>query len=387
MTTPLIVSFGQRKTIMCTLPFVIVAWVTHAVTPNVWLLQVTRALLGISQGIHSYCLFTYVVEITHSKYRSTFCGAIDLVRQSGLLFIFCVGSSALHWRQVALIAAFSGTIIPFVIFLFIPDSPRWLAVQNRIEDADKALVFFRGKKYDTKSELSHITTQLSESNVANDVLSQLGLIVKDRSILKRVLIMTYFSAANRLNGNVVIVSYSAMIFKAVPSSIDEYSSTIMIGVARVLAVLSYGIISMKLGRKTLATVPIFICGVCMIGMGTLSFLGKKGYNLPILLWLPLILMMIYVFSICFSVSILNLYRSELIPNSVRQVVGPCITIMAIFSFLTTYFFQTMIEYFGMYGTFWTFGINCIVSALMAYILLPETKGKSLEEIDDAFRGK
>ena len=387
ITGPLIVWLGQRKVLLCAIPLFMASWLAHAFAPYVWLLQLSRATLGLCLGVYSFSIFTYTVEITHPKYRSISCGFIDCLRQTGMLFIYAVGSSRLHWRSVALVCAFSSTIVPFCLFLFLPDSPRWLALHNRNKEAKKALVFYRGKNFDTDSELNHITIQLQETKGSDSALTQFKMIINDKSILKRVLIIILILSISQFTGNIIIVSYTTIVFQSLPTSLNEYHSSIMIAVIRFIAVFCYTVSSAKLGRKKLAVIPVFICGIMLISTGSISYLSKQGYDLENIGWLPLIMMVVFVFFVCFNVSVLNIYRNELLPNSVRPVAGACISPIALVSFVVLYFFPTVKNLIGIHGLFWAFGINCICMSILSYFLLPETKGKSLEEIDDFFRGR
>ena len=384
---PLIVSLGQRKTLLSVSPIMMGAWLIHSFSPNIMTLQISRTVIGFFQGITSFCVFSYTAEISHSKFRSIFCALIDVFSTLGVLFVFVIGGATnLHWRDVAMVCAFPGTLIPFFLLLCVHDSPRWLAVQKRFDDAQKALKFFRGEKYDINSELNHIKSQLEENTNKDSVFVQFKILIKDKSIQKRVLLLSYLLGTTNFTGNVVMVSYAVVIFKSMKSSLNAYSSAILIGICRVIAVVIYASTSNKIGRKNLAIFVSSMSTFTMFAIGLFVFLSESGHDMSVVFWLPPILTVVFVFCSSIYISITNLYRNELIPNSIRPVGGACMSVTFYgFCFFILYFYQDIVDHIGLYGTFFLFGLNNLINTIVSYLALPETKGESLEEIDDKFR--
>ena len=379
----MLVWFGQRKITIAVLPLSLISWLGHTYAPNAWFLKASRALLGFCQGMYFYCAYTFAAEITHPNYRSILCGMIDCFIQLGFLFVFTIGSTGLHWRTVATICGFSSTVVPFIIFIFLHDSPRWLISKNKYDDAKQALIFYRGDQYDVETELKHITDQLTSQS---GFMTQLKAI-NDKSILKRLLILGYFTISEKFTGNMILVTFAAIIFKSVNPSGNENTSTIMIGLVKVASVFIYAYLSTRIGRKIFITIPLLGCGLFMLGLSAFTYFEETGSDITAINWLPIVLIMMFISFTCLGTPAINLYRSEILPNNVRNVALSYLSVIHYLSqFLILYYFNTMTYHIRFYGCFALFGVNCLIMSIVAQIVLPETKGKSLEEIDDYFRG-
>ncbi|KAK3862926.1 hypothetical protein Pcinc_031248 [Petrolisthes cinctipes] len=139
----LMVRFGQRVTLVFVLPLSFLIWITLYLASTVWLILTVRFLQGVCLSLMSSSTTTYVAEYSHSNYRGRFMACLEMFRQVGSLITFLLGCTTLTWRQIALIYGLANTIVPFLALLYLPNSPRWLAMRGRKQEAHNALIFFR----------------------------------------------------------------------------------------------------------------------------------------------------------------------------------------------------------------------------------------------------
>ncbi|KAK8377689.1 hypothetical protein O3P69_013971 [Scylla paramamosain] len=158
LSWPLLVRLGQRKTLLVGLPFSLLAWFTLAFSPTTWLLQMARFILGLTMSMLTPAANLYLLEISHRKIRGRLLGTMTLSRNLGGLVVTLIGSLPLSWRQVGLLCSIF-SVLPILGVFFLPNSPRWLITQNRMDEAHSALVFFRKTTYDPLPELHDITEQ------------------------------------------------------------------------------------------------------------------------------------------------------------------------------------------------------------------------------------
>ncbi|XP_045101475.1 sugar transporter ERD6-like 9 [Portunus trituberculatus] len=164
LSWPLLVRLGQRRTLLFGLPFSLLAWFTLVFSPTTWVLQLARFILGLTMSMLTPAANLYLLEISHRKIRGRLLGTMTLSRNLGSLVVTLVGSLSLSWRYVGLLCS-TFSVLPILGVFFLPNSPRWLITQNRMDEAYSALVFFRKADYDPLPELHAITEQVESKFV------------------------------------------------------------------------------------------------------------------------------------------------------------------------------------------------------------------------------
>ena len=310
---------------------------------------------------------------------------IDLFRQLGFLFVYVVGSSGISWRQTSLLCGCVTTVVPFVAFWFLPNSPRWLATKSRLPEARSSLKFYRGEEYKIDQELDDITKQLKPLAKDNSVTKQFEMLRQD-SVMKRMFLLVFMFFAYQFTGNFSMIVFSVTIFQSVESRIDSYMSTIIVGFVRVFGVAFYIMVADKIGRRKLLLVSLALSSVAIAVMGGFFFAPSLGYDVSYVDWLPLLAMAVFVFFTCVAEPTLILLRSELLPTSVRAL-GVSIIYIFFFSgaFLVSFLFPLMVDSIGSHGTFWTYALSGVLMTIVGGLFIPETQGKSLEEIESSYR--
>lgn len=378
------VRLGQRVTLLMALPLSFASWISLALAPSVWMVLAARACQGLALSFMASSSSTYVAEVAHSSIRGRLVAIMDLCRQMGSLLIYCLGISSLTWRQVAMTTAFVNTILPFLGFLVLPNSPRWLATRNRTDDARRALTFFRGHNYDVDEELQAIISQLQKSaGKQMNVLQQLRQL-REPAILRYVVTMSFVLFIVHFNGSSIIPAYVVIIMNSAQVQMSSYLAAIAVCITKIAGTFCLGLVIDRVNRKPLFTTTSFICAASMSILGSFFFDQIHGRHFQHLEWLPVLCLAIYAF---FSASpVLSLLRSELFPTAVRSIVVPILyTTFFVGAFLALQTYPYIVGALGPHGAFWLFtGCNLILIMIVG-LTIPETRGKTLEQITEIQR--
>ncbi|XP_014469890.1 PREDICTED: facilitated trehalose transporter Tret1-like [Dinoponera quadriceps] len=381
---PCIEYLGRRNTILSTaFPF-IGSWLLIALAQNVAMVLVGRAICGFSVGVASLSLPVYLGETIHAEVRGTLGLMPTVFGNGGILICYTLGM-CLNWRNLALVGACLPILFLILMFL-IPETPRWYISKGKTKEAQKSLQWLRGKDADITEELTMIEKihVESEQNASQRTILEL---LKSTN-LKPLLISLGLMLFQQMSGINAVIFYTVQIFQDAGSTIDENLSTIIIGLVNLISTFVAAFTIDKVGRKVL----LYISGGAMVL--TLSILGGHfyvkscGVDVTAFGWLPLVSLIVYVigFSLGFG-PIPWLMMGEILPAKIRSSAASIATAFNwMCTFIITKTFEDIITVVDTHGTFWLFGAMVIVGIIFVIISVPETRGKSLEEIEMSFTG-
>ncbi|XP_015435420.1 PREDICTED: facilitated trehalose transporter Tret1 [Dufourea novaeangliae] len=382
---PCIEYLGRRNTILATaLPF-IAAWLFIALASNVAMVLVGRALCGFCVGIASLSLPVYLGETIQAEVRGTLGLLPTAFGNTGILICFVAGMY-MSWRNLALLGA--ALPIPFMILMFaIPETPRWYISKGKTKRARKSLQWLRGKDTDITEELTAVEKLHvdSERNVSQGAFMELF----KKNHLKPLLISLGLMFFQQLSGINAVIFYTVQIFKDAGSSIDENISTIIVGIVNFISTFVAAAVIDKLGRKMLLYISAVSMCLTLFTFGAF-FYAKDAAKADVSAfgWIPLLSLIVYVigFSLGFG-PIPWLMMGEILPVRIR---GSAASVATAFNwtctFVVTKSYEDIVSVFGAYGTFWLFGTIVLVGFVFVIVCVPETRGRSLEEIEKRFTG-
>ncbi|KAL4377656.1 hypothetical protein GQ457_02G035440 [Hibiscus cannabinus] len=364
---------GRKLTMWILNLFYISGWLAIAFAKVPWLLDLGRLLLGFTNGISGYLAPIYIAEITTKNVRGRFSSIVPLMVCWGLSFMYVVGSFV-HWRTLALIATIPG-ILQLLLLFFIPESPRWLAKVGRDKELEAALLSLRGDKADISDE----ATEIKDFVQSLKSFSKEGILdIFQKKYVRPLLIVVGMLVLMNLGGVNAFAYYSGVIF--VSSGISSMVGLITLAaVQTVTGILGTTLID-KLGRRPLLLVSS--AGLCFSSFLTgLSFLLKEFHwwdqGSPIFALTGLLMYMgMYVL----GTGMPFLLLSELFPINVKGSAGSlCNFISNITGLFVAYYFNFLIEW-NSAGIFFIFSAFCFANFVLTATMVPETKGRTLEEI-------
>ncbi len=345
---------GRKKTMLISALLFSISAIGCAVSQDFTQLVIFRIVGGFGIGIVSIVSPVYISEVSPAEVRGTMVSLYQLFITIGFLLAYLANylilkgtSMADYWRPML-----GAEAIPDILFLvlifFIPESPRWLAV--------------RGEREDKSEEWKAL---------------------REPGILKAVLIGSAIAILGQFMGVNAVLYYGPKIF-ADAGFEDPLFSTVLVGVVNMLTtVIALAIID-KVGRKQLVWWGVGGMIFCLLMIG-LYFLPAT--SLPT--WFMLTFFLLYVFCTAISISaVVFVLLSEMYPNRVR---GLAMSIAGFALWVGTYLIGQltpwMLETLTPAGTFFLFAFMCIPYLWIMYRHVPNTTGKTLEEIEEYWRSK
>lgn len=388
--------FGRKKPLVLTAILFVLSALGCAVMPSLFWVIAFRLIGGIGIGIASNVVPLYISEIAPSAIRGRLVTYYQFAITFGILVAYLSNAALLNasanntelspgiltylfseqvWRGMLGVG-----ILPALVFLigvfFIPESPRWLIQKGRIEEG----VSIISRITNRSKEAVQIEQSKQQNKQENGSYKELFAPGMRKALLIGVL-LPLFSQFSGINA---IIYYGPTILSNAGISLsNSLISQVIFGVANMLFTLvaiwkvdSWGRRPLYLYGTAGATLTLVLTGFCFYVGATTS------------IWL---LISVLAFLACFAFSIGPLkfvVASEIFPNAIRgRALAICIMVMWVADTIVGQLTPILLAEVGSAGTFWFFGFFCMVAFIAVFKLLPETKGKSLEQIESDWKDK
>lgn len=370
--------YGRKKVLMAAALLFFVSAVVSAAAQSLAVFVVARVLGGLAVGVASILSPMYIAELAPAKYRGTLVSLNQLAVVIGILVAFfsnylLVDTGLNNWRWMLLVIAGPAVLLFFSLF-FVPESPRWLVARGENDRALSVLVKTSGDTL-AKTELKEIEKTLK--NQDESTFREL-LAPKIRPLLMIGVLLAVFQQITGIN---TIMYYAPKIFANVGQSNDSaLLQTILIGGTNLVFTLVAMALIDRFGRKVLIVTGSAGMMLMLAGLSALYFAGQtSGIG---------VLIMILGYIAFFAASLgpaLWVMAAELFPNRLRSK-GMSVAIIALWIACTvvTIVFPVMLEKLSGGITFLIFALICLVNLLFVIKYVPETKGKTLEELEQEF---
>ncbi|RKR80145.1 sugar porter (SP) family MFS transporter [Mucilaginibacter gracilis] len=369
--------FGRKNTLYFVAAAYLLSSLGTALADNWYIFLAFRFLGGLGVGASSVTAPIYISEVSPADRRGRLVGLFQFNVVLGILvsylsnYLISQGGEA-SWRWMLGVQAFPALIF-LVLIRFIPESPRWLILKKG--DMDKALRILRViNPLNCEDELIAIQNSKLESDQSansNNLFSG--------QFKTPVMLAVLFAFFNQVSGINAIIYYAPRIFEmAGLGAHSSLLSTVGIGIINfIFTLLAINIID-KVGRKLLMVIGSFGLIAALFMVSFTFYQGNfNGFAIPIY-------MMIFIAFFAFSQgAVIWVFISEIFPNQVRakgQTLGSSThwIMAAIIAFSFPYFAEKL----GGTITFSFFGTMMVLQLIFVWRLMPETKGKSLEQIED-----
>ena len=376
--------FGRKRILITTAVFFAVSAVGSAIPNDLSLFVIARFIGGVGVGAASMLSPMYISEIAPADKRGMLVTLYQLAIVIGINLIYFVnlmiaGSGDELWNiNVGWRYMLGSEIIPAGLFLlalfFVPESPRWLASKGRNKESLDILNKVNGESR-ANSMLREITETLNEEKGTVRKLFAPGL----RTAMIVGIFLALFSQITGINA---IIYYAPDIFKSVGFGAESaLFQTVIIGIVNTLFTFVALKFIDKAGRRTLLLWGISGMIICLAGVGIIFQFGFSSG--------PLLLVFILGFIASFASSLGPIpwvLISEIFPTKTRGI-AMSFAIFAIWIgvMLVTQFTPVLLDSFGGATTFFVFMTNSIILLIFTIKMIPETKGKTLEEIERNWR--
>ncbi|MCX6334536.1 MAG: sugar porter family MFS transporter [Bacteroidia bacterium] len=389
--------YGRKKLLLLSAALFIIASMGTGSADSFAAFIIFRITGGIGIGLASNLSPMYIAEITPGSVRGRFVSLNQLTIVVGIL-----AAQLINWRIARPVSAestvsdilvswngqmgwrwmFYACTVPaglfFILMWFVPESPRWLAKKpdNNLK-AQKILSRIGGDEY-AACELASIKESLNASSEKADLR-----FLKKPGISRLLIIGIIIAIFQQWCGINVIFNYAQEIFSNAGYSVSDILFNIVITGSVNLIFTFIGMFAVdRLGRKALMLIGAGGLAVIFAIIGSMYFFHIQG--------IPLLIMVVIAIA-CYAMTLAPVtwvLLSEIFPNRIRGFAMSVAT-FALWAacFVLTYTFPILNQVLKASGTFWIYGFICILGFWFILKKLPETKGKSLEEIENELTGK
>ncbi len=367
--------FGRKKVLLLSALFFTVSAIWCSLARTAADLVCGRLVGGLGIGIASLNSPLYIAEVSPPRIRGRLVALQQLAIVLGILAAFSTNTLVLHtaltdaakWRWMFAIGVFPAAVF-LLLILSVPESPRWLTKQGFPQRARGILIRIAGEQ-EADAEMAQISEAIAHEGATLGDLLKPGF----RQALVVGVTLMIFTQVTGINA---IMYYAPEVFKQAGSEASAaFNDTVWVGLTNlVFTLLSMAFVD-KLGRKLLLLIGVTCMGFSLLLVGYAFHIHASGTGV-------LVAVLAYVASFAFSMGVVGwVLISEIYPTRTRgramaiatgAVWGAC--------FLVSQTFPIFKE-ISLAGTFWGYAGMCAVAVVFVYFWVPETKGRSLEEIE------
>ncbi|XP_076647267.1 facilitated trehalose transporter Tret1 isoform X2 [Halictus rubicundus] len=387
--------FGRKRCLMLSSVFFIIGWIIVLFATTVEALYISRIILGIGVGISYTANPMYISEVSDVNIRGAL-GTLTAVNVfTGSLLACSIGP----WVSYRVLAAILLTIpILFILcFVWFPETPHFLAAKGCKTEASKSLAFFKGihdindatrelylvvrvSSDSHKSRLSVNSTQ-STKTIKHTWLARLKTMRLPNN-LKALNIILGLVAAQQLSGNFSTMQYLQVLFEKASVGINSNLATIL--------VLAVGLVSGGLatatvegaGRRPLLMISSLGSFITLAVLAIYLMLEARDIDVSAVNFLSVV--DVIAFQIAYQIglgTLTNALIGELFASEVKGIAGAIITVFdGILGFTVSKLYQVIGDSLGSHTVYFFFSISCFLAFLMVMFFVPETKGKTYNEI-------
>ncbi|XP_076057378.1 facilitated trehalose transporter Tret1-like [Oratosquilla oratoria] len=351
-------------------------WLVMALSESLPWLYVGRVITGGIALMLPTIAQPLVAEFSQPEIRGFVSALPEVFLSLGLLLAY-VFARFLTWQVTTLLCGLF--LLPVMsLILFVPESPYWLLRRGREKDAARALSRLRSENHSAEEELSSMRQAPLQPQMS---LMQQWRLLFAHGNYRPVLLLVLIFVLRELGGAMVIFMYAAYFFEMADTTLDPFTTTVLLGVTRLIATIVSAVIIDRTGRRPLLMASAMVCAIAMGGAA--AALHTDPENLA---WLSLTCVLIYVFSYGLGVGPAPwILIGELLPTPVRLLGASVVTcVFAILMFIMTHVFPDVIAAVSLAWAVLAFALANVVLVVVAWVWLPETKGRSLEDLQGAF---
>lgn len=389
---------GRRYTVLIAAATFLIGAILMSLAPSFLFLVAGRVVAGIGVGFSLMIAPVYVAEISPALNRGLLTSLPEIFINAGILlgyisnYAFSSLPATLNWRLMLGIAAIPAVFVAFSISAM-PESPRWLVMKGREIEAKQVLIKISDSKEEAEHRFKEITRSVSSSSKWHVEGVWKELLLNSSRSVRRILIaavgVNFFMQAS---GNDAVVYYSPEVFRdaGIEDNKQLVGITVIMGMAKMGFVLISAFFMDRFGRR-----PLLLLG--SIGMACSLFgLGLGSKYLEYSETKPTWAIGVCVVAVCAALSFFSIglgpitwvYSSEIFPSRLRaQGSSLAVSVNRLVSGLVAMSFLSISKKISFGGMFFCLAGTMAAATTFFYYFLPETKGKSLEEIETLFEDK
>ncbi|HEY6632980.1 MAG TPA: sugar porter family MFS transporter [Rhizobiaceae bacterium] len=380
---------GRRQAVLIAGVLFILGALLQALAPDLWVLVLGRLVVGFGVGVAAVAAPLYSAELAPAAHRGRFVSAYQLAITIGIFLAYLVDSGLAasgSWRWMLGVSAVPGILLVLVGALGV-ESPRWLVKAGRHDQARATLEKIQ-PEVDASARLAAIERTLEE-----DEGDASWREVFDPAWRRPLVVALGLAIFQQITGINAIIYYANQIFAAAgfeTPAAQTMATTWAVGGVNVAATLIAIAFIDRLGRRPLLLAGLVGMGLALlvVGFAFLSIESEPAGAGPTMAGIVTLAgLVVFIISFAFSLGpVVWTVINEVFPGRVRgRAVAIATAVNWGSAFLVSQFFLTLIETVGASATFWLFTFFCLAGWIWVWRIVPETKGRSLEEIERSWR--
>ncbi len=375
---------GRKQALLVSFVVTFIGWAFILGAINFQMMILGRFFIGMGTGAFFVISPTYIAEISEKNIRGALGSFAQFQIGFGILIVYTLGAFiSVLWLNLV-----CGIIVLMVGigFLFLPESPHFYVSKNRLEEAELSLRRLRCKSHDIETELDQVKADEEQRLILHKNQSLKTALSRPESS-KVLIIVIGLSFYIQISGINAICFYATDILKIVKTSWKPEYQTIFIGFLEFIISFIPVFTVDRWGRRLLLIISSIVLGLSTGTLGTFYILADNGFQIDNFQWVPLLALSVFTFGFDIGIGSASfVVRSEICAPDIKGfAIGLSVCLMWFFSFVVTKFFGNLIDFLGAGSTFWILGLINFTLAPFIYFLVPETKGKSLVEIQEMLR--
>ncbi|KAF5271218.1 hypothetical protein FQA39_LY08225 [Lamprigera yunnana] len=381
MSALFIDKFGRKPSLLMAGIPLLLPWIAVLCSNSVLILCIMRFIGGIGLSLIITGATVYVGEISEKDIRGKLGSAFNILRLVGSLYVFSAGPFLSYINLALTCSVFP--ILFMTLFVFMPESPYFLVKTKQYELAKKNLI--RLSKKSANDEFIQSRLEEIQATVDYDMKNKTSVIelFTNKLYRKSIIVIIGIKTVQQLSGVAAIEAYTQTIIGVSQSSISPEVSSIVAGVIQFPAAILTGFLVDRLGRKPLMIISCVGCAIALASEGVYFYLQNiLQIDVNKFGWLPTTALLLYLVMNPIGIFTLPwILLGELFATNIKgYAVAAATTYGSVLAFLSTKLFQPISENYGIHVVFWIFAVICFMGALFCFFVQPETKGKTLAEI-------
>ena len=371
--------YGRKKSLIFSAVLFAVSALGAAVANTVAIFSMARLVGGLAIGLASVLTPVYIAEISPPKNRGTLVSMNQLAIVIGILAAYLVswqlsGIGDTSWRWMLAVAA-APAVAFFVGLLGIPESPRWLISRGRHSEGERTLERIFGAKAAKDQVQAVERAAASEEGSWHEVLSP--------ALRKRLGVGIALAVFSQVTGINTVLYYGSIIIRdhfPGQSTGMALAANVIIGMANLIFTIVAMVFLDRWGRRAILMAASGGMGVAL----TLLIIGLNIHNTPLGLMLASILLYVAFFALGMGPGPW-LIISEIFPTKVRgRAASIATSSLWTGTLVVTFTFLSLVNVLNLWGTFAIYGVLSFVCCFYVWRIVPETKGRTLEEIQETW---
>lgn len=370
---------GRKAILIIHAVVVFLMWLLLIYSKTVLAIYTVRIVFGIALGMYEVANTVYIAENCSPTLRGVL-GSVTAACFYAGVFVEFILATYLSYDTVNVTNAIMGFLCMASIML-LKEPAQFLLMKDREEEALKNLMWLKGtdNSADVKLEFEKIKRNVHAEKLKKFSFKEIFLSKANFRSITIVLIIYLITAST---GYEAITAFASMAFSS-SEMLTENEFTILLGFLQLVAVCISSCVIERINRRTFILISFSLCAVVLLCTTVLYYINDNITPIDNFSWLTFVTITSYTTIYAAVYPAIYIIRGELFPLSVKAI-GGCLSITgnSVVGFLTTRVFLVVSQYCGMFANFLVFTVFSFVTVFYVHLVLPETRGKTLLEIQE-----